>query len=43
LVAAEFVESKQATEETAMHVTRDEFAVSPPIWMAGDSAYNTLA
>ncbi len=42
LIAAEFTESKQAPEETAMRVTRDALAVVNPIWMVGDSAYDTL-
>lgn len=41
-IAAEFTESKQAPEETAMRVTRDALAVEPPRWMIGDSAYDTL-
>ena len=41
-IAAEFTESKQAPEETAMRVTRDALAVTKPIWMVGDSAYDTL-
>ena len=41
-IAAEFTESKQAPEETAMRVTRDALAVDKPIWMVGDSAYDTL-
>ena len=41
-IAAEFTESKQASEETAMRVTRDALAVAHPIWMVGDSAYDTL-
>jgi hypothetical protein len=41
-IAAEFTESKQAPEETAMRVTRDALAVAKPIWMVGDSAYDTL-
>ncbi len=41
-IAAEFTESKQAAEETAMRVTRDALAVAQPIWMLGDSAYDTL-
>ena len=41
-IAAEFTESKQAPEETAMRVTRDALAVAKPIWMLGDSAYDTL-
>ncbi|MFC4987539.1 transposase [Saliphagus infecundisoli] len=41
-IAAEFTESKQAPEETAMRVTRDALAVAQPIWMLGDSAYDTL-
>ena len=41
-IAAEFTESKQASEETAMRVTRDALAVARPIWMIGDSAYDTL-
>jgi len=42
-IAAEFTESKQAPEETAMRVTCDALAVEKPIWMLGDSAYDTLA
>jgi len=42
-IAAEFTESKQALEETAMRVTCDALAVEKPIWMLGDSAYDTLA
>jgi len=42
-IAAEFTESKQASEETAMRVTRDALAVAQPMWMVGDSAYDTLA
>jgi len=38
-IAAEFTESKQAPEETAMRVTRDALAVEQPLWMIGDSAY----
>ncbi len=30
------------TEEAAMHVTRDALAVEKPIWIVGDSAYDTL-
>jgi len=41
-IAAEFTESK-APEETAMRVTCDALAVEKPIWMLGDSAYDTLA
>ncbi|WP_458187807.1 transposase [Haladaptatus sp. NG-WS-4] len=41
-IAAEFTESKQAPEETAMRVTCDALAVEQPIWMVGDSAYDTL-
>ncbi len=41
-IAAEFTESKQAPEETAMRVTRDALAVAKPLWMVGDSAYDTL-
>jgi len=41
-IAAEFTESKQAPEETAMRVTCDALAVEKPIWMLGDSAYDTL-
>ncbi len=41
-IAAEFTESKQAPEETAMRVTCDALAVATPIWMVGDSAYDTL-
>ena len=32
-IAAEFTESKQAPEETAMRVTRDALAVKQPIWV----------
>ncbi len=39
-IAAEFTERKQASEETAMRVTRD--ALAQPRWMVGDSAYDTL-
>ena len=41
-ITAEFTESKQAPEETAMRVTRDALAVAKPMWMVGDSAYDTL-
>ena len=41
-IAAEFTESKQAPEETAMRVTRDALAVGKPMWMLGDSAYDTF-
>ncbi|WP_372479929.1 transposase [Halomicrobium sp. HM KBTZ05] len=41
-IAAEFTDSKQAPEETAMRLTRDALAVAKPIWMVGDSAYDTL-
>ena len=41
-IAAEFTKSKQAPEETAMRVTRDALAVAKPLWMVGDSAYDTL-
>jgi len=41
-IAAEFTESKQASEETAMRVTRDALAVATPTWMVGDSAHDTL-
>ncbi|SEL76041.1 transposase [Haloferax larsenii] len=41
-IAAEFTPAKQAAEETAMRVTRDALAVAQPIWMLGDSAYDTL-
>ncbi|EMA56087.1 transposase IS4 family protein [Halococcus thailandensis JCM 13552] len=41
-IAAEFTESKQAPEETAMRVTSDALAVDQPVWMIGDSAYDTL-
>ncbi len=41
-IAAEFTESKQAPEETAMRVTCDALAVETPLWMIGDSAYDTL-
>jgi hypothetical protein len=41
-IAAEFIESKQAPEGTAMRVTRDALAVAKPMWMVGDSAYDIL-
>jgi hypothetical protein len=41
-IAAEFTESKQAPEETAMRVTCDALVVAKPMWMLGDSAYETL-
>ena len=41
-IATEFTESKPAPEETAMCVTRDALTVDQPIWMIGDSAYDTL-
>jgi transposase len=41
-IAAEFTQSKQAPQETAMRVTRDALAVKHPMWMIGDSAYDVL-
>ena len=41
-IAAEFTQSKQASQETAMRVTRDALAVKQPMWMLGDSAYDIL-
>ncbi len=41
-IAAKFTESKQAPDETAMRVTRDALAIEKPMWMPGDSAYDTL-
>jgi len=41
-IVAEFTESKQAPEETEMRVTRDALTVATPVWMVGDSAYDTL-
>jgi len=41
-IAAEFTQSKQADQETAMRVTCDALAVDTPIWMLGDSAYDIL-
>ena len=41
-IAAEFTPAKQAPEETVMRVTSDALAVDAPIWMIGDSAYDTL-
>ena len=41
-IAAEFTQSKQASKETAMRVTRDALAVEQPMWMLGDSAYDVL-
>ncbi len=41
-IAAEFTQTKQADQETAMRVTRNALAVDTPIWMLGDSAYDVL-
>lgn len=41
-IAVEFTEAKQSSEETAMRITRDALAVEQPVWMVGDSAYDTL-
>jgi transposase len=41
-IAAEFTQSKQTSQETAMRVTRDALAVETPIWMLGDSAYDIV-
>ncbi len=41
-IATEFTESKQASEETAVRVTRDALDIGKPMWMLGDSAYDTL-
>jgi len=41
-IAAEFTKAKQASQETAMRVTRDALAVEAPIWMLGDSAYDSI-
>ncbi len=41
-IAAEFTESKQAPEETAIRAIRDALAVATVIWMVSDSAYDTL-
>ena len=41
-IAAEFTQTKQAGQETAMRVTRDALAVDTPIWMLGNSAYDIL-
>jgi hypothetical protein len=41
-IAAELTESKQTNQETAMRVTCDALAVATPIWMIGNSAYDTL-
>ena len=41
-IAVEFTQAKQASQETAMRVTRDALAVETPIWMLGDSAYDIL-
>jgi hypothetical protein len=41
-IAAEFTESKQAPEETATRVMRDALDIRKPMWMLGDSAYDTL-
>jgi hypothetical protein len=38
----EFTESKQASQEMAIRVTRDALAVAQPVWMVGDSAYDIL-
>jgi len=41
-VAAVFTPAMKVDEETAMRVTRDALAIATPIWMIGDSAYDTL-
>jgi len=41
-IAADFTESKQAPEEAAMRVTCDALAVAKPMWIVGDSTYDTL-
>jgi len=41
-IAAEFTESKQASEKTAIRVIRDAPAVETQIWMLRDSVYDTL-
>ena len=41
-IAAGFTGSKQAPRETAMRTTCDALAVAKPMWMVGDSAYDTL-
>ena len=41
-IGAEFTQSKQASEGTATHITRDALAVATPIWLVGDSIYSTL-
>jgi len=41
-IAAEFTQTKQAGQETAVRVTRDALAVETPIWNLGDSAYDIL-
>jgi hypothetical protein len=41
-IAAAFTQAKQASQETAMRVTRDALAVDTPMWMLGDSAYDIL-
>jgi len=41
-IAAEFTQSKQADQATAMRVTSDALAVKTPTWMLGDSAYDIL-
>lgn len=40
--AIEFTESNQASEETAMLVTRNALAAAQPMWMLGNSAYDML-
>ncbi len=41
-IAAEFIQTKQTDQETAMRVTRDALTVDTPIWMLGDSVYDIL-
>lgn len=41
-IVAEFTQRKQIDAETAIHVTKDAFAVGTPIGMLGDSAYDIL-
>ncbi|ELY83463.1 ISH11-type transposase ISHwa14 [Natrinema gari JCM 14663] len=38
----EFTQAKQASQQTAMSVTRDALAVETPTWLLGDSAYDIL-
>jgi transposase len=41
-VAAAFTDQKQVDKETARRVTQDALAVSDPLWMLGDAAFDML-